>query len=267
MGVIYQADDATLPAFSAPNANAVVRPFIATPATMLTASGAAGLLIGDAIQLAPIPPGAVLYDFEIRIPELDTGSAVTYDVGDNVVLSGATNGVTSGVQTVPAALGTSFTLTASASTAGFTSTNGFLMINGVMFGYGALSGSTFTTVYGGVPGMVIPSGSLIQQAGNMAAYTAIAAVQSGSAIVIKPAFSISSTTVATSTAKPGALPVAYKAPFNTYPNPAVGPNPAVPAQIGQRWFCLSIHASPTTYNPPAVPITGWIAYYLKGYIT
>jgi len=260
MGQVYFGDDSNLPAITAPNSQLCERPFKATLATMLATTGAAGVLIGDIICLAPIPGNCVLSGYEVRIPELDTGSAVTYDLGDNVVLSGAVNGTVGTAFTTPA-LGTSFTLTAGASTSGFTATNGVLMINGYLFGYASLSGSTFVTVYSQTPGIVIPAGALIQQAGNFAAYQAIAAVQAGGAIALLPWGSVSASTLATTTALPGALPANYVAPFTTVD---YSRNPAVPAQIGQTWFALKIHASPTTYNPPSVAITGSIRYAMKG---
>lgn len=261
MGQIYYADDAGIPQIGSSQSGDITRNFILTPATALKTTSAAGFLVGDILLLAPIPGGAILSDYNVAIPELDTGSAITYDLGDNLILSGATNinvGASNGFTT--AALGTSQTITAAASTASFTSTNGVLMINGIMFGYASLSGSTFVTAYSSVAGAVIPGGALIQQAGNFAAYQAIAAVQSGGAIILQPDFSVSSTTIATSTAVPSALPATYPVPWNT-----VGiPNPPVPTQIGQLWFALKIHASPTTYNAPSVPITGYIRYGMLG---
>jgi hypothetical protein len=256
MGQIYYSDDASGGQFGAATKGAITRSFVATSATMLTTTGAAGFLVGDIILLAPIPAGVVLDNYEVNIPEWDTGSAVSYDLGDNVVLSGATNG-TVGTGFTTAAIGTSQTITAAASTSSFTATNGALMINGVLFGYASLSGSTFVTAYASVPGVVIPKGALIQQAGNFSAYQAIAVVQAGGAIVLLPWGSVSATTVATTTAVPSALPAVYGTPFNTTGTP----NPAVPAQIGQTWFALKIHASPTTYNAPSVPITGFIQYH------
>ena len=261
MGQIYYADDAAIPAIGAATADAITRNFVLTPATALKTTGAAGFLIGDVLLLAPIPGGAILSDYTIAVPELDTGSAVTYDVGDNLILSGAisgTVGATNGFTT--AALGTSQTITAAASTSSFTATNGVVMINGILFGYASLSGSTFVTAYSSVAGVVIPGGALIQQAGNFSAYQAIVVVQTGGAVVINPGFSLSATTVATATAVPSALPATYPVPWNT-----VGSvNPPVPTQIGQTWFALKIHASPTTYNAPAVPITGYIRYGMLG---
>lgn len=262
MGKIYFADDISLGAITAPNSQAIERPFKATLATMLGTTGAAGVLIGDVICLAPIPGNCVLSGYEIRVPELDTGSAVTYDVGDNVVLSGAINGTVGTGFTTPA-LGTSFTLTAAASTSGFTATNGVLMINGHLFGYASLSGSTFVTVYADAPGIVIPAGSLIQQAGNFAAYQAAAAVQAGKGINMVPYGSLSDTSWASATALPGALPAAYIAPYTTVD---YSRNPPVPSQIGQTYFCMKIHASPTTYNAPSVAITGSIRYAMKGQV-
>jgi hypothetical protein len=263
MGQIYFADTAVLPSKSQPNAAAMEDSFIATLATMLLQTGAAGFLIGDVICLAPIPGGCTLQDYEVNIPELDTGSAVTFDLGDNQILAAATSGTVGTAFTTPA-LGTSFTLTAAASTASFTATNGLLMVNGILIGYASLSGSTFVTCYSSVAGVVIPKGSLIQQAGNTAAYQAIAAVQAGSGIVLLSWGSVSSTTVATATAVPSAIPAGYSSPFNTTPPPGT-PNPVVPAIIGQQWLTLKIHASPTTYNAATTPITGRINYTMRGY--
>ena len=263
MGQIYFADTAILPPVMVPDSASVELPFIATLATMLLQTGAAGFLIGDVICLAPIPGKCTLLGYEVRIPEMDTGSAVTFDLGDNQILSGAINGTVGTAFTTPA-LGTSFTLTAAASTASFTATNGLLMVNGILIGYASLSGSTFVTCYSSVAGVVIPKGSLIQQAGNTAAYQAAAAVQAGSAIALSPWGSVSSTTVATATALPGAIPAVYGAPFNTSSPPGT-PNLAVPAIIGQQWLTLKIHASPNTYNAATIPITGSIRYSASGY--
>lgn len=263
--ITYLADDAALPAFSGPTL--LRRPFIGTTANMLAASGAAAIGLGDAILLAPLSSGCMLADFEIRIPQLDSGAtaAIRYNVGDNVVLAGAVGGTTSGVQTVPAAFGTTFTLTASASTASFAATNGFLTINGLLYGYAALAGSTFTGVVGQTPGVVIPSGSLIQQCGNFAAYGAAVAQGNLAGTVIRPGFSVSGAAVATTTSRPAAVPVKYAFPVNTFPNPAVGPQPSIPTQIGPRWFILSINAAAATYSAPTVPITGYVDYYNPGY--
>ena len=263
MGQIYYADTALLPAISVPDSSSSEQSFIATLATMLLQTGAAGFLIGDIILLAPIPGGCTLNGYEVRIPELDTGSAVTFDLGDNTILSSATNGTVGTAFTTPA-LGTSFTLTAAASTSSFTATNGLLMVNGILISYASLSGSTFVTCYSSVAGMVIPKGSLIQQAGNTAAYQAAAAVQAGQGIDLFPWGSISSTTVATATAVPSAIPAVYGQPFNTSSPPGT-PNPAVPAIIGQQWFLLRFHASPTTYNAATTPIVGSIRTNAKGY--
>lgn len=264
--VIYPGDDSGLAAFSGPTL--LRRPFIATPTAMLATSGAAALGLGDAILLAPLSQGCMLADFEIRVPQLDSNAtaAIKYNVGDNVVLAGAVSGLTSGVQTVPTVFGTTFTLTASASTASFAATNGFLTINGLLYGYAALAGSTFTGVTGQVPGVVIPSGSLIQQCGNLAVYGNAVAQGNLAGVVIKPGFNISGAAVATTTARPGAIPNKYAVAANTFPNPATGPQPAVPAQIGPRWFMLSLSAAPGTYSAPTVPITGYIDYYNPGLI-
>lgn len=256
MGQIYFADDAVTGAFGAGTKGAITRSFTGTLATMLLQTGAAGFLIGDVICLAPIPGGCILDNYEVNIPEVDTGSAVTYDLGDNQVLSSAASG-TVGTAFTTAAIGTSQTITAAASTSSFTSTNAVIMINGILFGYASLSGSTFVTAYASVAGIPIPKGALIQQAGNFSAYQAVAVVQSASGISLLPWGSVSSTTVATATAVPSALPAVYGGVYNT-----VGSvNPPVPTQIGQTWFALKVHASPTTYNAATVPITGFIQYH------
>lgn len=261
---VYTADDLYTGSPSAPNANLVRRSFVCTLATMLGQTGATGVGLGDIILLAPIPGNVMLTDFVIRIPELDTGSSIAYDVGDNVILSGATNiNVSTTAQTTQATAGGTFTLTASASTASFTSTNAFLSINGCIIAYAALSGSTFTTCNAQFPNFSLPAGALIQQMGNQNVYGAVVLPNgSANAVSIHPDFAVSGTAVTTSTSKPGALPVRYAAPFITQPS---GTNPAVPAQIGQRYFSLVIHTAPGTYNAPAVPITGHIDYFLTGY--
>ena len=268
MGQIYFADTAVLPSKSQPNAAAMEDSFIATLATMLLQTGAAGFLIGDVICLAPIPGGCTLQDYEVNIPALDSGSvAVSYDLGDNQILSTAASGTVGTAFTTPA-LGTSFTLTAAASTAGFTATNGLLMVNGILIGYASLSGSTFVTCYSSVAGQVIPKGALIQQAGNTAAYQAAALEGTTSyGMILLPWGSISAgatAVVVTTTAIPSALPASYPTPFNTSSPPGT-PNLAVPANIGQLWLTLKIHASPGTYNAATTPITGRMNYTMRGY--
>ena len=102
MGQIYFADTAILPPVMVPDSASVELPFIATLATMLLQTGAAGFLIGDVICLAPIPGKCTLLGYEVRIPEMDTGSAVTFDLGDNQILSGAINGTVGTAFTTPA---------------------------------------------------------------------------------------------------------------------------------------------------------------------
>lgn len=261
MGQIYTADDLLLSAITTPDASTITRPFKVTTATALLQTGAAAYLIGDIILLAPIPGGATVFNYEVNIPALETGStALTWDLGDNLILSGATNiAVSTTAQTTPA-LGTSFTLTAAASTASFTATNGVLMINGNLFGYGALSGSTFTTVYSMTPGYTIPAGALIQQAGNFAAYQAITAMVSSAKTVMTPGFDIEGTTVVSATAVGSAIPsTPYPVPYNTVPNP----NPPVPTQMGQTWLALKVHASAGTFTSTSA-ITGWVQYTMRG---
>lgn len=268
MGQIYFADDYfSVGTIGGPTGGSVVRSFVLTPTTALAQTGVStstGFLIGDTLMLTPIPAGAVIDDFLINVPEFDTGSTVTFDVGDTTIASGATSGTvasTGGFTT--AALGTSQTITASASTSSFTATNALIMINGYLFGYASLSGSTFVTAYCATPNVVIPGGALIQQAGNTNIYGAVIVVASGKGVTIKPWGNLSSTTWATATAGATTLPNTYGTPLQ-FANPQV--NPPVPTNIlphGQSFF-LKIHASPGTYNNSTVPLTGFISYHYRG---
>ena len=259
MGQIYYGDDALYPAISADNSWGIERPFVATCATMLGQTTATGFLIGDLIVLAPLPVGAVMSGFEVRVPGIDSAAVATFDLGDNTILAGAVSGTVGTAFTTPA-LGTSFTLTASASTAAFAATNGNIMINGHLFGYASLSGSTFVNVYSDQGGLYVPAGALIQQAANTAAYAQAVAITTGNGVTIFPWGSVSGTATATATAKPGGVPVRFGPVMNTVPKP----NPAVPTQIGQHFLTLRLRSSPTAYVAPSVPITGSVRYYMAG---
>src|SRR5579872_4783061 len=153
---IYSADDYQRPSIGAPNSNYIRRPFTATISTMLAQTGAAKFLLGDVILLAPIPPRVTLLDYRIYTPSMDSGGTPGVDVGDTKVLAGAITGITSGSVALPAP-GTTFTLTATASTASFTATNGILMVaNGIIVNYESLSGSTFVNCRSSITGAVIP---------------------------------------------------------------------------------------------------------------
>ena len=261
MGQIYYADDITNPAPSSPSADTITRHFIFTAATALTASGAAALLVGDFVCLAPIPGGAMLQNYQINVPDWDTGStALTLDVGDNLILSGATNLTVSTTAFTTPVFGTSFTLTASASTSSFTATNGLLMVGNVLVGYASLSGSTFVTCYSGSPSTYVPAGSLIQQAGNTAVYASTVAMVSSATNIINPGFSIQGTTIVSATSKPAAIPAFYPVPWNTVPLT----NPAVPQNMSQTYFMLKIHASAGTWASGTLPLTGFIQYTMRG---
>lgn len=264
--LIYTADDLYTVVPSAPNANVVERSFICTPATALLQTAATGFVTNDIILLAPIPGNAVLVDWVIRVPQLDTGATMRLDVGDNVVLSGAVNITTSTTtaNVTQTTAGGTFTLTASASTASFAST-GFLMVNGQLIAYTAITGSTFTGCNAQLGNVNIPPGSLVQQAANTQVYSAVVVPQSAVGITLFPWGAVSSTTWTTATSKPGAIPVRYAAPFNTQP-PVGQPNFSVPAQQGQRYFTMDFNAGPGTYSAPSVAITGSIRYYMTGYV-
>lgn len=246
-----------------PQTGVICQPFVFTYATALATTGAAGFAIGDFLCLAVIPPKAVVMDYFIDMAEVDTGTTATWDLGDNLILSGAVNGLTSGVQTTPSSVGTSFTLTATASTASFTATHGLLMVNGHLISYAALSGSTFTTCYADTPSLVIPASSTILQAGNTGYYQqAMALGQSAESWAAKWG-NITGTSPVTSTVQANALPATYPTPWNTF-------QPVVPyatgtgglAQIGPMYLMLKAHASPTG-NPAfgTTKLTGWVEYY------
>jgi hypothetical protein len=182
------------------------------------------------------------------------------------VLPGAVVGQTAGAQTTPA-LGTSATLTAASSTAAFTSTNGTLIVgNNIIATYASLSGSTFVTVYFSQAGVVIPPGSPIQQAGNTAAYQAIAVIgQISSTGILRPDYNLAGSTLSTSTVNLAAVPAAYGPQLNTVV-PATGSAPATYGSVNPVFFALRIHASPTTPTTfTTQQFVGSISYYLKGY--
>lgn len=266
----YFASDISNPWRNAPDGATVVeRGFSLNYKNALAAAGAAaaGFLINDYLVLAPIPTsGFVLSEYYIDAQAMDTSTGITLDLGDNQVLSGAVTGNTgTSSQTTPVLAGTSFTLTAAASTASFTSTNGLLMVGGCMISYGALSGSTFTTCYAAQQGFVIPPGSVIQQAGNTAAYNAVAVIgQSSAEGYLFNMGNATGTTFTAATVVSQALPAGYPSSFNT--GFGVTPPIATPYNLGPMFFMIRIHASATT-NPTytTAGIKGWHRGHYKGF--
>src|SRR5580658_2585743 len=134
---IYSADTLNLPPISGPGTGEIVQPFIATVNTMLAqpTTAALGFLAGDLVLLAQIPQRAILTDYRVVMCNTDTSTGITWGLGDTSIASGAVTGQTSGSQTTPTSIGTSFTLTASASTSGFAS-SGVLLVGNVLVQYG-----------------------------------------------------------------------------------------------------------------------------------
>lgn len=262
---VYLADDLMAPWPSAPNACYITRKFKATLSTMLAQTGAAKFLLGDLILLAQLPPQSVFVNYRIYVPNMDTGSGASLDLGDTQVLAGAITGITSGSVAVPAA-GTTFTLTAAASTASFTSTNGALLVgDNLIVNYESLSGSTFVNCRTFATGGVIPNGSAIQQLGNFAAYqsqsTAGCANLAG---VMTPDYSIvAANAIVTSTSVQNGTPAAIPAGFMTS-TPKIGA--AGPTFGNQQpvYLMLRFHAAVTTLGTSTNAINGWLSYYMAG---
>ena len=260
---LYLSDDLRNPAISEQDSGFVRRRFTASTATMLAQTGATTMLTGDVILLAPIGRKSLLTDFRIYVPDLDDGggsASVTLDVGDTQVLSGAVTAVTKNAQTTPA-VGTAFTLTATASTASFTATNGLLMVGEYPVIYESLSGSTFVNCRTAWPGVVFPDGTAIQQCGNTAAYQSAAVIGQGVAGVITDKFNITGTTI--TIASPIGTPAEIPSGFNTS-SPATPGRPPTLGNIAPIYFTLRLSADINTAAAAGV-ITGWIGYHERGW--
>jgi hypothetical protein len=262
---IYSADDLSNPAISPPPGGTAVRPFVATCATMLATTGAAGFLVSDIIVLAPIPGGSVLDSYFVSSPAIDTSTGVTIDLGDNQILANAVTGLVSGAQVTPALPATTFTLTCKSSTSSF-ATAGIVMVGGCMIAHTGKTGSTLTGCTAMVQNLTLPDGALVQEAGNTAGFNAAAVIgRSSAAGYLAPWGNITSTTATAATVVTAAVPANYVATYNTGFNNVA--SPANPNNItGQQYFLIRIHASPTTDPSYTTQVyTGWIQYHSKGY--
>ena len=265
---IYSSDTLGLPPISGPISNETTNLFIATINTMLAqpTTAALGFLAGDIILLSIIPGGGVLTDYRVAMPATDTSTGITWSLGDSSIASGAVTGQTSSTaQTTPTSIGTSFTLTASASTASFAA-SGLLLVGSTLVQYGAITGSTFTTCYAQSPGVVWAGGTPIQQAANYAFLNAAVAIGRSSLTgVIGPDYWVTSTPTATFFAPSNTLPQPYVTPYNTF-NPATGGYPPTLGQLAPVYFLMRCGASATT-NPTyasTAQIVGAIRYVVRG---
>jgi hypothetical protein len=226
---------------------------------MLNQTGAAKFLLGDIILVCRMPPRSYLIDYRIYVPGWDTSTGLSWDVGDTQVLAGAKNGVVSGAVAIPAS-GTTFTLTATASTASFTATNGLLMVgNGIIVNYESLSGSTFVNCRTNSPSGVIPDQAIIQQCGNTAAYQAVALTgRSSVAGVITPDYNnTAANTFVTSTAVQNGTPALFGNAINTAPAAAV-------TNVNPFYFTMRFHAAITTLAASPLVCSGWVGYFMTG---
>lgn len=267
---IYASDTLTLPPIQGVSSSLIVQPFIATVNTMLAqpTTAALGFLAGDLVLLTIIPPGAVLCNYQVVLCNTDTSTGSTWSLGDSSIASGAVTGqLSTTAQTSPSSIGTSFTLTASASTASFAS-SGVLMVGSTLVQYGGITGSTFTTCYAQSPSIVWPAGTPIQQAANYAFYSAAVAVsQSSQPGVLSPNYWVAGTSGVTATfyANTGQLPQPYGTALNTW-NPATGGYPPTFGQTGPIYFMLRCaHAATTNPTYSATnQFVGWIEYFIRG---
>lgn len=261
---VYTADDLSAPSPSLPGAGAIPRKFKVTISTALAQTGAAKFLVGDLILLAPIPPQCNFYNYHISVPEVDSSTGWACDLGDTQVLANAVTAITSGSVALPA-IGTTFTLTATASTASFTSTNGALMVgDNMIVNYESLSGSTFVNCRTFTTGGVIPNGAAIQQLGNTAAYQSNSQAGQGAAGVITPDYSIVvANAVVTSTAVANAVPAVIPSAYMTS---ALKIGATGPTFGNQQPFYLMMrcHSAITTVVTTGVMV-GWIQYYMMGF--
>lgn len=263
---VYLADDLLAPSPSMPNSGAIRRKFKATLATMLAQTGAAKFLLGDLILLAPLPPQCNFTSYRIYMPNTDTGSGASVDLGDTQVLANAVTAISSGSVAIPAA-GTTFTLTATASTASFTSTNAVLLVgDNLIVNYESLSGSTFVNCRTFANGGVIPNGAAIQQLGNTAAYQAAStAGMANLAGVITPDYSIvAANAVVTSTSVQNGTPVVMPSGFMTS-TPKIGASGPTFGNQQPFYLMMRFHAAVTTLGTTTNAITGWIDYYMQGF--
>lgn len=259
---IYTSDDLLKPSIASPSGDVIRRAFTCTVSTALAQTGATKWLLGDVILLCPIPPRCRLWDYRVYVPNLDSGSAVTLDLGDSQVLAGAITGITKGSVAFPA-VGSTFTLTATASTSSFTSTNGLLSVNGVLVNYESLSGSTFVNCRSYIGTGVIPDGAPINQCGNTAAYQSnIALGQNAVGYADHNTYWLTGGSVTLSTVL-NATPVDFPATYQTAALKVGATGPTF-GNVGPEFFLtLRIHTAVNTVVTTGV-ITGWITYSMLG---
>lgn len=263
---VYLADDLSAPSPSLPNSGFITRKFTATIKTFLAQTGAAKPLLGDLLLLAPIPPQANFISYRIYCPNMDTGSGASLDLGDTQVLANTVTAITSGSVALPAP-GTTFTLTATASTASFTSTNGALMVgDNIIINYESLSGSTFVNCRTFATGGVIPNGAAIQLLTNTAAYAAASTAGCANAAgVITPDYSIvAANAIVTSTSVQNGTPVVMPPAYMTSALKIGATGPTFGNQQ-PYYLMLRFHAAVTTLGTNTNAITGWLQYYLQGF--
>lgn len=265
---VYLADDLLAPSPSLPNSGYITRKFKVTLSTALAQTGATKFLLGDLLLLAPLPPQCNFVDYRIYLPNMDTGSGASLDLGDTQVLANAVTAISSGTVAIPAA-GTTFTLTATASTSSFTSTNAALLVSdNLIVNYESLSGSTFVNCRTFANGGVIPNGCAIQQLGNTAAYQAASTAGcANSAGIITPDYSVvtlSNAQIVTSTNVSNGTPTVMPTGFITS-TPKIGATGPTFGNQQPFYLMLRFHAAITTIGVTSNLITGWIQYYMQGF--
>lgn len=263
---VYLADDLMAPSPSLPNSGFITRKFKVTLATALAQTGAAKFLLGDLVLLAQLPPQSNFISYRIYLPNMDTGSGASLDLGDTQVLANAVTAVSSGSVAIPAA-GTTFTLTATASTSSFTSTNGALLVSdNLIVNYESLSGSTFVNCRTFANGGVIPNGAAIQQLGNTAAYVAAstAGCANAAGLITPDITEVAANAVVTSTIVQNATPVVMPTAFITS-TPKIGATGPTFGNQQPFYLMLRFHAAITTIGTTTNAITGWLQYYMQGW--
>jgi hypothetical protein len=262
---LYTADDYYWVSKSTPATHYVRRNFSCTIATALAQTSAAAFLAGDIILLAPLPQRCWFTDYRVYTPQMDSNVSPTLavNVGDTQVLAGAVTGIVSTAVTLPATIGNTFTLTATASTSSFASTNGLLLVGNILVLYESLSGSTFVNCRSYLNKVTIQPGWGIQQCGNLSAYQAASTFGQVASVLNENYAESSANTFVNSTVTLNSVPVFMPNASNTAAAQSNNTGPTL-GNIGPfYYFLMQISTAAATQATTGI-ITGWVGYTMTG---